>query len=130
MTTTNAQRCKKWRDANKAKAIAWQRANPDKVTAKNKRWRSKNTESAKAANTKWKKQNRLKIKAHSLLHTEVRAGRIVKQPCEVCGKRRVEAHHDDYTKPLDVRWLCKKHHMELHRFSSSTTTALTATDKG
>lgn len=42
-------------------------------------------------------------------------GRLVRQPCEVCGTTTwpVDAHHDDYTKPLDVRWLCRSHH-KLH----------------
>lgn len=35
--------------------------------------------------------------------------------CEVCGRtRNVDAHHDDYAKPLDVRWLCRSHHRKLH----------------
>lgn len=41
-------------------------------------------------------------------------GTLVKQPCEVCGALKVEAHHDDYSKPLDVRWLCRIHHIEHH----------------
>jgi hypothetical protein len=36
-------------------------------------------------------------------------------PCEVCKETNVDAHHDDYNKPLDVRWLCKKHHREHHK---------------
>jgi hypothetical protein len=43
------------------------------------------------------------------------AGKIERQPCEVCGAAKVDAHHDDYRRPLDVRWLCHTHHMELHR---------------
>jgi hypothetical protein len=42
-------------------------------------------------------------------------GRLIRQPCEVCGEKKVEAHHDDYDKPLDVRWLCKAHHTDVHR---------------
>lgn len=49
------------------------------------------------------------------LHTELRAGRIVRKVCEKCGGDKTQAHHDDYSKPLDVRWLCPKHHAEHHR---------------
>lgn len=39
---------------------------------------------------------------------------LERKPCEVCGAAKAEAHHDDYSKPLDVRWLCKRHHAEVH----------------
>jgi len=45
----------------------------------------------------------------------IKAGILVKKPCEVCGNKKVDAHHDDYQKPLDVRWLCRLHHVEHHR---------------
>lgn len=45
----------------------------------------------------------------------IRSGLLVKQPCQVCGKGNVEAHHEDYLKPLKVIWLCKKHHIEADR---------------
>lgn len=55
-------------------------------------------------------------KARTKLRTEVAAGRIIRQPCEVCGEKKVDAHHEDYAKPLEVRWLCRKHHMQHHRY--------------
>jgi len=39
---------------------------------------------------------------------------LVKYPCEVCGEENSEAHHLDYNDPLNVLWLCKKHHREWH----------------
>jgi hypothetical protein len=41
-------------------------------------------------------------------------GSLVRQPCEVCGRKYAVAHHDDYSKPLDVRWLCLSHHRQHH----------------
>lgn len=49
------------------------------------------------------------------VNNAVRNGRLIKQPCEVCGSRRwVHGHHDDYSKPLEVRWLCAAHHRQHH----------------
>jgi len=44
----------------------------------------------------------------------IRSGKLVRQPCECCGAPQAQAHHDDYSKPLCVRWLCPKHHREVH----------------
>lgn len=52
--------------------------------------------------------------AHIAVGNAIRQGRLVKQPCEVCGDSNVDAHHDDYSKPLEVRWLCRKHHLMEH----------------
>ena len=41
-------------------------------------------------------------------------GIITQKPCEVCGDTNSQAHHCDYNKPLDVMWLCPKHHAEWH----------------
>lgn len=42
-------------------------------------------------------------------------GKLVKKPCVVCNSPKSEKHHEDYTKPLEVIWLCRTHHFELHR---------------
>ncbi len=53
-----------------------------------------------------------KQKARKILNRAVKSGKIDRLPCAVCGKNegRIEAHHEDYAKPLEVIWLCKPHH--------------------
>jgi ribosomal protein S27AE len=53
-----------------------------------------------------------RIKARQIAYEAIKTGKLIKQPCEKCGKIDVDAHHDDYSKPLEVRWLCEKHHRE------------------
>ena len=43
----------------------------------------------------------------------IQTGRLKREPCK-CGEESVEAHHEDYSYPLDVAWLCKKCHAALH----------------
>lgn len=57
---------------------------------------------------------RLKIKCRARFNVSIQRGKISKQPCKVCGFTKAEAHHGDYTKPFEVVWLCRKHHLELH----------------
>jgi ribosomal protein S27AE/uncharacterized protein YlaI len=63
---------------------------------------------------RYRNNNPEKKKAHSLVQTAIRNGSIIKQQCLVCGDSNSHAHHDDYTKPLEIKWLCHIHHMELH----------------
>ncbi len=36
------------------------------------------------------------------------------KPCSRCGKPNADRHHDDYDKPLDIRWLCRSCHVNEH----------------
>jgi hypothetical protein len=45
----------------------------------------------------------------------VATGALLREPCLFCGDPNVEAHHHDYTKPLEVTWLCRQHHALVHR---------------
>lgn len=47
--------------------------------------------------------------------SEIRSGRMARGRCEVCGAEYTHAHHDDYSRPLEVRWLCPVHHKEVHK---------------
>ncbi len=63
---------------------------------------------------RWRERNPQKHWAHSALRSGMKRGLVVRKPCEVCGDPKAEAHHDDYSRPLKVRWLCRKHHKEHH----------------
>ena len=64
----------------------------------------------------WRKRYPERKRAHGLVRKAVVAGQIKRGRCEVgrgCSGA-VHAHHDDYSKPLDVRWLCASHHALHH----------------
>lgn len=56
-----------------------------------------------------------KSTAHTITRNAIRDGRLKTEPCVVCGNDKAEAHHEDYSRPLDVLWLCKFHHALRHR---------------
>ena len=63
---------------------------------------------------RWAKDNPEKIKAQNALNNAIRDGKKIVRPdkCEQCGRNadRIHGHHDDYSKPLEVEWLCVKCH--------------------
>lgn len=94
-----------------------QRANnPERVEARKAYLQ---TEQGKKASTKAKKayseNNPAKRDAHVKLNNALRDGRVSKTACLVCGCEQTEAHHVSYDLPLDVVWLCEKHHKQVHK---------------
>ena len=92
------------------------RANlPHRVEMRKRYAQSKDgKEAAKRANRRYIQRNSTKRAAHVLTGNAIRDGKLEKKPCEVCGSAQVHAHHDDYMKPLEVRWLCPAHHKQWH----------------
>ena len=52
--------------------------------------------------------------AYLTVRESISTGRLAPESCEVCGSIPTEAHHDDYQRHIDVRWLCRTHHVALH----------------
>lgn len=67
----------------------------------------------------WRRANPQRYLAHIAVQRALSRGELAKGPCEVCGISEadgalIDAHHDDYSKPLEVRFLCRQHHIRLH----------------
>lgn len=79
---------------------------------KSKRGRELNSKRSR----KYRENNPLKSKARSLVRTALRNGSLIRpDKCSECNKECIpEAHHYDYSKPLEVEWLCKQCHENTH----------------
>lgn len=64
----------------------------------------------------------LNDKTRAKTRQAIKNGTLKRLPCEVCGDEKSQAHHTDYTKHLEIKWLCRKHHMILHRKNSPENT--------
>ena len=53
-------------------------------------------------------------RAISLVLSAIKYGRLTRMPCVICGDVRSHGHHEDYSKPLEVVWLCAHHHQQRH----------------
>lgn len=71
---------------------------------------------AREARERWRDPNeRPKLEARIIARRAIKAGTIIRGPCEQCGDEKSQMHHDDYSKPLDVRWFCRPCHTKLHK---------------
>lgn len=67
----------------------------------------------KRIHQRWRAEHPDRWRAHNIRESAVRSGRVIPCPCWVCGAV-AEAHHPDYSRPLDVVWLCPAHHRQAH----------------
>ena len=86
-----------------------------KARTRAKKYYLKNPEKFAEKSKKLVTEKNFKYVARYLLRSAVESGKVNKLPCEVCGDKISQAHHHDYKKPLEVMWVCRKHHGEQHR---------------
>lgn len=78
------------------------------------KWHKDNKEFVYKYHKEWIDRNPEKRKAHTILNNAIKSGKIVKMPCVVCNNPASKGHHPDYSKPLEVIWLCQQHHSDIH----------------
>ncbi len=55
-----------------------------------------------------------KLKCRQRTSYLIRKGVLKRLPCEMCNDINSEAHHQDYNEPEQIKWLCRKCHLQLH----------------
>lgn len=102
----------------------WHSQNPlskEQVERRRERNRSlyhkkKNCDDVEIRNPLSEEQRLIRNYARNITRRYIKLGKLIPQSCEICGTNvNIHAHHDDYEKPIDIRWLCRKHHAEHHR---------------
>ena len=103
------------RREHKEQDINWVLSERKRHREKSRKYRSEGRVVKKlySYDKKWREENPEKKKAHYAVRDALRSGKIHRHPCSVCGNK-AEAHHEDYSKPLDIIWLCTKHHVARH----------------
>jgi hypothetical protein len=126
MADGHLNKCKTCTKSDTAARVARKQADPDWVIAEARRCSAKASkyhaegryeqtpEKRKITLAKHRDKYPEKNAARTAVSNAVRDGRLIKTPCIICGNPDSEGHHDDYSKPLDVKWLCPKHHGERH----------------
>jgi hypothetical protein len=110
------QKRKEWALKNPEKAAEIERRKYEKRKAKQPPKEPKEKLTAYEKQRRHFEKNPIRAAAIKIYKYAIRRGQLVRGPCAVCGTtENIDGHHTDYTKPLEVIWLCKPHHREAHR---------------
>jgi endogenous inhibitor of DNA gyrase (YacG/DUF329 family) len=117
----NAKRNQRWAaarpEARRAADRRYREANREKVREANRRYVQENPDRVLDSNRRYRATNPEKQRAHILVGTAVRRGKLARpDACERCGTTDLvlHGHHRDYSQPLDVEWLCPTCHRAVH----------------
>lgn len=116
-------RARKWEIENRTFVRELNRkrreAFPERQAEYERRYKERYPERRREAPRRWNERNPEKVEAQRKLRKAVRLGQVSKpDSCEDCGKFTdsydLHGHHEDYSKPLDVDWLCRRCHKKRH----------------
>ena len=143
-TVRGLKRCSRCKQLLPKDAFTRQRSKPDGLqafcrscqAAYNREYRAKNLDRTAACRRKYLEEYPEKVRASSIasdarqrlkspkryraksvVNHAIRDGKLIRpETCSVCGRPgRIEGHHEDYSKPLEVTWLCRRCHVARHR---------------
>jgi hypothetical protein len=95
-------------------ATEWAKANREKKRASNNAYHKKISGMRSERTAAYRASHPDRKAAHQAVQTAIRNRSLGKAACIVCGSEKSSAHHEDYSRPLDVVWYCHVHHMQRH----------------
>lgn len=107
---------RKWENENKERRRAYHKKyfTSEKGKARKKEYYEEHKQEFFARARKSMAKYPTERKVRSKTDRAISSGKLVRRPCEICGNPKTDAHHDDYNKPLEVRWLCRSCHKKWH----------------
>lgn len=104
--SAECRKCKSEREAR----------NRARISAQQKRWEQENPDKQDSRRARYTTKHAARVKARSDLNHAVERGEVTRPAtCERCGGgEEIHAHHRDYSKPLEVEWLCRRCHFDRH----------------
>lgn len=115
-TSGYASSCKKCSNEKRERR---KKKDPDYQKRIRRKWYLKNREKQIAKQRQWNLKNLdyQKVSARQKLNDAVKLGHVMKRNrCQICDKKgRMEGHHSNYERPLDVIWVCKDCHIKIHK---------------
>jgi len=96
--------------------------NTEDYRDRNRKYRERNRERINAKvrerSNAYRKAYLVQIRAKNRVYKARRLGKLIKEGCQFKSKNcggEINAHHCDYSKPLDIVWCCVKHHKAWHK---------------
>ena len=116
---TRSEYMRLWRarnpEANRRAKLNYSRSEKGKAARRRNELSEAGRRVREAAKARYADRHPEKVRASGVIRVRVWRGKLERCPCEMCGERKSEAHHPDYSKPLEVQHLCRSHHIEAHR---------------
>lgn len=93
----------------------WKNHHKELLSRYSNEFRKRNLKYYNKLSKNWIKEHPDEYKAVQIFNRAVLLEKIKRQPCVKCGNEKSDGHHEDYDYPLDVIWLCHKHHIMFHK---------------
>ena len=102
---------------NRAKRLEWRTKNSKRIKEVYNLYRQKEDKEKRLQRVrKYEKKYPDRSKAKTAINNAIKSGKIEKGICAICDSNKyIQGHHDDYSKPMQVDWLCRKCHYLWHQ---------------